>query len=105
MSACAFLPRFDEVERIDYDCESHMTSLNYDWEAADELDMFSVSLQLLKTREKVLLWSFYGEGAANTGWGGVLLGGDSAMDFSGDQADASLGYAKLLCTMLGKTLT
>ena len=94
---------FDDVVRVAYDCDSIPTSFSILGESTDELDMFRVSVEL-KSRELVRLWTFYGEGAVATGWKGVLLG-DAITDVSGDQGDASLGYAMVLCAMLGKTLT
>ncbi|MGK0184425.1 MAG: hypothetical protein ACI9R3_000191 [Verrucomicrobiales bacterium] len=97
---------FDDVQRIDYPSDSSLGFLSFDYEnePTDQLDMFRVALEL-KSRKKVVLWTFYGEGSVVTGWSGVLLGGDSLVDLSGDQADASLGYAKVLCAMLDKSLT
>ena len=49
------------------------------------------------------LWTFYGEGAVGTGWGGVLRG-DSVFDSTGDQEDSSRNYITLLQSFTGKNL-
>lgn len=90
---------FERVDYIDFDYGSIGTSwggMMRGFERTDQIERYTVSLVLKDPVEAVPLFCFAGEGACQTGWGGVLLGGDSLVDYAGDQADASREFVELL---------
>jgi len=54
--------------------------------------------------DRVKLFTFFGEGARETGWAGVLLGGDSLVDHAGDQEQASRQFLRMLKAFTGVTV-
>lgn len=93
--------------RVHY-VESEFGGLGTSWgltsegfEATDQLECFTVWLVLKEPDERVKLFTFMGEGARETGWAGVLLGGDSMVDFSGDQEQVSRNFLWQLKTFIG----
>lgn len=94
---------FNRIERIDYDVSSLSTSWTWFGETADEVDEYKVGV-LTHDGRRIKLWSFIGEGSAETGFWGVMMG-DSVIDYSGNQGSASLQFAEALCHVTGKTLT
>ncbi len=95
---------FNRIKRIDYSFSSIPTSWSIWVGTEDDIEWFSVSLELAETLETVRLFSFLGEGAVETGWTGVLLSDDSIIDFMGDQEVTSRNYIDLLKVFTGKTL-
>ncbi len=91
---------FDEVARIDYSCRSIPTGIGL-LGVTNEFDRFRVDLEL-HDRTLIHLWTFYGEGSVQTGWGGVLFGDDATFDLAGDQEDASERFSRVLSVMMEK---
>lgn len=94
---------FHEITRIDYSFASWGTSWNRLGERRDQQENFNISL-ILRGDKYVSLWDFMGEGSVADGIRGMLLG-DSLVDFSGNQEDASRRYVTLVKKYTGKTLT
>ena len=88
---------------LEYDFRSVGTSwggMMTGFERTDQVERYRVILVLKDPSERVRLFSFYGEGAVQTGWYGVVFGEDSLIDVSGDQGEASLSFVDLLQHML-----
>lgn len=67
----------------------------------DAVEIFSVGLALTGLEEKLPLFAFIGEGSTETGWTGVILGGDDIVDVRGPQTEDSRGFVDKLCHSLG----
>ncbi|MFC1617444.1 hypothetical protein ACFL2K_04410 [Candidatus Margulisiibacteriota bacterium] len=96
---------FKKLSHIDYSKKDFATS----WGAChtnsgmssmdfDSVSIFHVYL-FFKDNSQIKLGSYFGEGARNTGWLGVLLG-DSIIDFSGNQREKSHSLVLLLSKRL-----
>lgn len=94
---------FDRIHHIDYHYGSQTTSWSLWVGKQDEVEWFTVSL-ILDNREKVKLWTFFGEGSVHTGMTGVLLGDDDWLDGRGDQEEASRRYLSALKRFTGLDL-
>jgi hypothetical protein len=66
----------------------------------DQVESFKVHL-VTRDERRHFVCAFRGEGAANTGWSGVLLGGDDVWDLSGTQESESRTFARNLAKLLG----
>lgn len=95
---------FNNIKKIAYTYGGYMTDFNSRLQKSDEIDEFTVSLELVRPPSSVKLFSFIGEGAVDTGITGVLLG-DDLVDCCGDQEERSLSYVELLMAFTGKRLT
>lgn len=95
---------FDQVKYIDYVFSRLITDWDQWHGAKDQLEKFTVALVLHDKHERVDLFGFRGEGAASTGMSGILFGGDSAIDYAGDQDERSREFAYELHKMLGVPL-
>ena len=69
----------------------------------DQVESFGLLL-VLKDGFEYPLCAFQGEGAAHTGWVGVLLGDDSLIDFAGTQESDSRQAARALAKLIGVSL-
>lgn len=87
---------FRQVSHIDLDYGSFATARNWRFDRTDEVEKFTVSVVLKNTNEKLTLCSFMGDASIHTGWGGVLFGGDTVVDWQGDQEDAFQRFVSLL---------
>lgn len=87
---------FKQVSHIDLDYGSVPTAWNWWYGRTDEVEKFTVSVVLKNTQEKLSLCSFMGDASIHTGWGGVLFGGDTVVDWQGDQEDAFQRFVSLL---------
>lgn len=96
---------FDRINKILYEYDDMITSWSPWYGATDQVECFTISLDLTRPAEKVRLFSFFGEGAVSTGMGGVILGDDDMFDYQGDQEATSRVYVKLLKVFTGKSLT
>ena len=67
----------------------------------DAVEIFSVGLALTGPVEQIPLFAFVGEGSTETGWQGVILGGDSILDARGPQTEDSRNFVDKLCQALG----
>jgi len=97
---------FAEVAYIDMSFSSMGTSWGWSSDghgATDQVEKFTVSL-FLDSNEEVRLFSFVGEGACQTGWSGALFGGDSLVDYAGDQEGAARQFARALKEFIGVTI-
>ena len=97
---------FDDVCYIDYSYESWGTSWGRTSSgigAHDEVERFAVYL-VTKNEEKYFVCSFCGEGSVSTGWTGVLLGGDSIVDYAGTQGNESRQFVEYLSELIGVSL-
>ena len=95
---------FERVHYIDYGFSSLGTSWGLTgggFGRTDQVEKYPIQLILRDPDQRLALFSFKGEGAVETGWAGVLLGGDSVVDLHGDQEDASRSYTRLLREYLG----
>ncbi len=92
---------FDRIRAVGYGYRQTATSWMWTGETTDSFDTFKVMLVLVNPFERVHLFNFTGEGANFTGWRGVLLHGDSMVDYSGDQEDASASYVDMLKEIIG----
>lgn len=90
---------FDRVVHIDYRFDSLPTGFSIVG-TTDQVESFTIALELKDPRETVDLATFQGEGSRMTGWEGALLGGDSLIDWTGDQEDASRGFVRTLQAIL-----
>jgi len=99
---------FDRIKKINYSYDNTLAMFtanrNIFWDRTDQVDMFTIALDLINPTEKVTLFNFLGEGKVMTGWSGVALG-DSKLDFGGAQAESSRGFVEILKEYTGKTLT
>jgi len=99
---------FDRIKRIKYGFDNFFSALTATrdifWRRTDQLEIFSVALELTDPADEVGLFNFFGEGAVMTGWTGVLLFRDSLVDYSGDQQESSLGFVELLMQYTDKKL-
>lgn len=102
---------FDDLWFIDYSFGSAGTDWGFSTSGharQDQVESFSIAL-ITKDEKAYHLCSFRGEGSACTGWSGVLLGGDSVVDFAGTQDRESKKLAEYLSGILnipiGKPLT
>ena len=105
LQECKIL-HFEEVDYIDYDFQSIGTSWGispFYFERNDQVESYQVSL-VLKSKEKVPLFRFSGEGSRETGWRGVLIGGDSLIDMAGDQDSVSRNFVDILKHILGVSI-
>lgn len=86
---------FDDVKYIIYDYGSFGTSWGFGFRRTDEMEWYKLGL-MLKSGKQVKLFTFFGEGSVETGWLGMILDDDSALDMRGDQDEASYNYLELL---------
>ena len=94
---------FQDVQKIDYDYSSLPTNWGIFFGTKDEVEWFTVRLRLY-TGKRVNLWTFFGEGAVETGWAGTFFGGDEAVDFAGTQEEDSRYFVKALEFFLKKPI-
>ncbi|MBU1193041.1 MAG: hypothetical protein KKA36_09465 [Gammaproteobacteria bacterium] len=95
---------FDRVKGVLYGYQDFGTSwsINLFWVGrTDSVEMFVVGLALTDPEERLPLFTFFGEGSTETGWSGVILGGDSVVDFRGTQDHDSRGFVGLVCEAIG----
>ena len=97
-----FIP-FDRVAYIDTDFRSMPTSFGW-LGATDRWETYVVTLVLRDPQERIPLMSFSGEGSVETGWRGVIFGGDSIIDLAGDQRKAFHRFISLLRDFLGVSI-
>lgn len=97
--------RFERIESIGYGYKSMSRAWSFWSGTTDEIEIYTVALVLSQPSETVILFKFTGEGAAMTGWSGVLLGDDDIVDYSGDQEKKSLGYVEMLQEAIGVELS
>ncbi|MCW8947885.1 MAG: hypothetical protein OQK80_10465, partial [Sedimenticola sp.] len=98
---------FSRVRGILYrhDDQGTSWSVNPFWMGrTDSIEYFSVAFALIDPKENLPLFSFIGEGATETGLRGVVLGGDSVLDFQGTQSEDSRRFVKALEEFLSVTL-
>lgn len=67
----------------------------------DAVEILSVSLALTGPVQTIPLFAFVGEGSTDTGWKGVILGGDDVLDVRGPQTEDSRNFVDKLCHALG----
>jgi len=94
---------FGDIRKIDYNYSSLPTSWSFFFGTRDEVEWFTVKLQLYSGK-RIKLWTFFGEGAVQTGWTGTIFGGDEAIDYAGTQEDESRHFVKLLEYFLEKPI-
>ena len=104
ISSLKIIP-FDRVSYILYDIRSFGTSWSF-WTdeglgRTDEIERYKVGLALKDPPKNLWLFAFTGEGAVETGWVGTVFGEDDAIDYRGDQDDASYDFMRLLRDALG----
>ncbi len=75
-----------------------MTSEGYD--VTDRVESYSISL-VTKREDECFICAFRGEGAVCTGWTGVLLGGDSLIDYEGTQRQEAGQFTEYLSEIIG----
>ncbi len=90
---------FSEIKRIDYSYADFITSWTLLSEAADSIDLFTVSIVLREDMKKIKLWTFFGEGS---GVSGVV--GDGWINFEGFQEDDSRNFVEVLQYLTQKPL-
>lgn len=98
---------FDRVRGILYTYKDFGTSWGVSpfWMGrTDSVEIFSVALALSGPEEQLPLFDFFGEGSTETGLSGVILGGDSILDFRGSQSADSKYFARLLVRATGVEL-
>jgi hypothetical protein len=96
--------RFDEISHLSYGYGSLATSFGF-LGVHDRMERFSVGL-VLHDDTTVHVFDFSGEGHGDpTGVLGVLLDGDSLLDFAGTQEAQSLSFVELLMKVTGKGLS
>jgi hypothetical protein len=95
---------FKRIKSISYAYDSMSTSYSLLRGSMDEVENYSIYLELTNPEERLKVFNFFGEGAVNTGLTGVLCG-DDIVDFKGDQEDTSRSYIDLLLQYTGKNLT
>ncbi len=94
---------FDDVWYIDYSYNSMTTQFGWTssrFGAQDEVESYSISI-VTKDEKFYSICSFRGEGACCTGWDGVLLGGDEALDYKGTQESESRQFADYISKIFG----
>jgi hypothetical protein len=96
--------RFDEISHLSYRYHSLPTSFGF-LGVKDRVESFAVGL-VLQDESNVHVFDFSGEGHGDpTGIMGVLLDGDSLVDFAGTQEAQSLSFVELLMKVTGKGLS
>ncbi len=95
--------RFDEVSHLSYEYSSLPTSFGFTG-VTDRVEDFRVGL-VRHDGETTHLFTFAGEGQGATGLVGVLLDGDSLIDWAGTQEQSSLSYVEMLMKVTGKGLS
>jgi hypothetical protein len=78
---------FSRIHYINTKHTSWGTSWGFMWERMDEIERYTISLVLHSPREEIDLFHFTGEGSVESGMAGVMLGGDSVIDWCGDQEE------------------
>lgn len=92
---------FHEIERINYRYLGVPFRFgSFWWGRTERVETFYVDLVLKGSGEQIPLFRFRGRGSVGGGWLGVVLG-DSAVDSSGDQDEASRQLIDLLCKHIG----
>lgn len=94
---------FEDVRKIDYNYSSLPTRWSLFAGTTDEIEWFNVKLKLY-TGKRVKLWTFFGQGAVETGWVGTFFGGDEVVDFAGSQGDDSRYFVEALEFFLKKSI-
>lgn len=94
---------FARVEHIDYRFGSLPTSWSRWHGTTDQLEKFSIDL-VLDDDQRIRVATFRGAGSVMTGVSGALWGGDSLVDYAGNQEDASRALVELLADMIGVPL-
>ena len=92
---------FSNVDYIIYDMGTIPTSWSLFYGRTDEIERYKIGLMLKNPPKKVRLFTFTGEGAVETGLGGVLFAKDGWVDYRGDQDEASYDFVRLLRNVLG----
>lgn len=67
----------------------------------DTVEKFRVGVALAEPAQNLDLYTFVGEGSQDTGWPGVILGGDDVVDVRGPQEQQSRHFVDRLCHALG----
>lgn len=97
-----FIP-FSRIDHIDY----RYGSLTSDWGmfhgATDRVERYLIEL-VLDDDERVPVASFRGQGSEMTGLGGVIMSGDSLVDYAGNQEDTSRALLDELLAIIGVPL-
>lgn len=95
---------FEDIDFVDRDHWDVPTSVGFTAEglsATDVTEVWYVRVFTKKSPTPISLFRFIGAGSRMTGWFGVLLGGDSIVDFEGFQDSKSENYAKLVAEYTG----
>lgn len=95
--------RFDQISHLSYAYSSLPTSFGFTG-VKDRVEDFRVGF-VMKDGSEHHLFTFSGEGQGATGIVGVLLEGDSLIDWAGTQEESSLSYVELLMKATGKGLS
>jgi len=69
--------------------------------ATDVTEVWYVRVFTKTSSAPISLFRFIGAGSRMTGWFGVILGGDTIVDFEGIQDSKSEKYAKLVAEYAG----
>ncbi len=93
---------FSRIRSIRYDFSEIATSWNAFFNVEDTMEFFKVYV-VLHDDKWIKLWTFPGEGSAETGLWGVLQG-DSMVDYEGTSAEDSRYFVELLQHFTGKPL-
>jgi len=97
---------FDDVDFVDRDHWDVTGSVGFTADGLGALDVTEVWYVRIFTKKSpipISLFRFIGAGSRMTGWFGVILGGDSIVDFEGFQDSKSENYAKLVAEYTGAT--
>ena len=95
---------FDVIDYVDRYHWDVMGSVGFTAEglgATDVTDVWYVRVFTKKSSTPISLFRFIGAGSRMTGWFGVILGGDTIVDFEGIQDCKSEEYAKLVARYTG----
>lgn len=95
--------RFDQISHLSYAYSSLPTSFGFTG-VTDRVEDFRVGFVMHDGTEQHL-FTFAGEGQGATGLVGVLLDGDSLIDWAGTQEESSLSFVELLMKATGKGLS
>jgi len=96
---------FKRIKSIGYGYKAMPRAWSFWSGTTDGIDIYTVALVLAQPSENIILFKFTGEGAAMTGWSGVMLGDDDIVDYSGDQEKKSLNYVEMLQEAIGVELS
>ncbi len=93
---------FDDVSYLDVEYRNYPTGWGFTDEGfgrTDEIEKLTVWL-IPRDGKGIKLFSFWGEGAVETGMIGVLFGGDSVVDFRGNQFESAHSFAQMLAQFI-----